>query len=107
MGSAALLLNRFITAVHRTCCRTVHRPRPGHRTGGRPWGHPPRRRAFLLPVLPWERHPLQQAHTIQPRQDHVHDHDIGLGLLDQLPRRLAVAGVAHDLKLTGILQRVS
>lgn len=46
-------------------------------------------------------------HTIQPRQDHVHDHDIGLGLLDQLPRRLAVAGVAHDLKLTGILQRVS
>ena len=25
MGSAALLLNRFITAVRRTCCRTVHR----------------------------------------------------------------------------------
>ena len=35
-GDTALMLsNQALTAVHRTCCRTVHRPRPVHRTAGR------------------------------------------------------------------------
>ena len=47
---------------------------------------------------------LQKADTVQARQDQVHDHHIGLGLLDQLPRFVTVSGIAYDLELAGLLQ---
>ena len=112
MGSAALLLNRFITAVHRTCCRTVHRPRREHRTAGRlcalPAGQQELPRAPHIPPRQTVHQCAQLALCLEQLALLIYDQSLSLALFGQVQRSvLAFFGIfqTHFLDLVEIHKR--
>jgi hypothetical protein len=48
---------------------------------------------------------LDRGHAVDARQPHVHQHDLGLEILDGLERLLAVGDLADDLEVVHLAEQ--